>query len=259
MIQLGQARTWIPDALDLGIPVRLSHGKGLSKAGRRLDDIHERWRWHPRTQRIIPALDNAFGRPFRGHVQQVSTGRFPSTDLIAWQQRLPDYYALQRWKIIGSCVAALREEFAYVYFTTASSYVRPSRLLEVVQQLPEVGTYAGTQMIEGRTGEAFASGANRILSRDFVEYLVRERHAYPNDVMEDVGMGRMADRFGLSLTNLPSVNVASEVDLNALSNEEIRRHHHFRLKSLHNGERKDVFIMHQLHERIRSFAPLEGP
>ena len=252
MILLGQANTWMPEALDSGIPVRLSHGNGLSRVGRWLDDFHERWRWHARTQRLVPVVDNALGRPFRQKIQQVTTGVFPGTNVVAWQQRIPDYYALQRWKIIGSCVAALKEEFDYLYFTTASSYVRPKALIKVVQGLPTSGVYAGTSMIEGRTGEAFVSGASRILSRDFVEFLVRNRRSYANDVMEDVGMGRMAREFGIGLQSLNSLNIASEAELDALSDEEISRHFHFRLKSVRDGKRDDIHIMRRLHDRVHA-------
>jgi hypothetical protein len=170
---------------------------------------------------------------------------------------MPDMYALQRWKVVTSLAQALAEpDWDYVYFTTASSYVRVDALLARVGDLPSSGVLAGTRMIEGTTQEVFVSGANRIFSRDVAELIVRNRHSYANDVMEDVGVSRLAASQGVSVLSWPSVNLASHAELDATSDQVLLDNHHFRLRSEEAGTRNDVSLMHALHDRLRV---LESP
>jgi hypothetical protein len=251
MIREGQAQTWIPEADAAGFAVRQSHGKRLSKVGQWLDTQHERLRWTPRTQGVLSSVDNVFGKPFRRAIQRVHKGHFADTGLVSWQQSIPDFYALQRWKVVASCKTALEEEFDLLYFTTASSYINIPRMVELVRSLPTSRLYAGSAMTEGVTGEIFASGASRFLSRDLVKFVVENRDLYANDVMEDVGLGRMARNFGLSLTPLPSMNIASLEELHGVSDHDLQSNFHFRLKSGTADQRNDVAIMKELHLRLQ--------
>lgn len=246
----GQFPTWLPQAERLGIPVRHSHGKKPGKVLRFLDRTHEWARWSVIGQDLIPRLDAWIGRRYLDHVPVADATKFCENEGTAWAQNLFDVYALQRWKILGSLQQALREDFDFVYFTTASSYVRPSKLLNVVERLPRNQTYAGTRHVDARTGIVFGSGANRILSRDVAELVIRERYRYRNDVMEDVGLGELITGAGVELVELPSVNVNSRELLEALSDREIEHNFHFRMTSGKRQDRQDVSLMHALHERV---------
>jgi hypothetical protein len=250
----GQLRTWLLSIdQDPRIEVRHSHARRLGPIGRAFDRSHEWARWWQHSRRLIPRVDNAVGAPWRGTRARVKVGRWAGGSQVSWAQAMPDLYALQRWKVVNSMTQALTEpEWNFVYFTTASSYVRPGLLLERISTLPDSGAYAGTRMVEGVTGETFASGANRVFSRDVVELIVRERRHYANDVMEDVGLGRLLARHGIPVTAWPSLNLSSQVELNVVSDGELLEHHHFRLRSEVEGRRNDVALMRALHERILS-------
>lgn len=177
-------------------------------------------------------------------------GTFISEDSIAWQQSLLDVYALQRWKIVGSFSQALQEDFSHVYFTTASSYVRPYGLLRAISEMPESNVYAGTPHVDAISGVSFASGANRVFSRDVIEAVVRDRQRYRNDVMEDVGLGRLISEMGIEMVPLPSLNVSSAEVLASLSDEEILGNFHYRMTSGSKNDRHDAELMRQLHTRV---------
>ena len=246
----GQFPTWFPVADKLGIPVRHSHGKRPGGLVRALDQAHEWVRWRGVGQQIVPRVDTWVGKRYLDRIPRVEVSEFQDTGEIAWSQDLLDIYALQRWKVLGSLTQALREDFEFVYFTTASSYVRPAELMRVVQSLPSTGTYAGTRHVDARTGLAFASGANRILSRDVAEVVIRERRHYRHDVMEDVGLGALVERIGIPLVDLPSTNIDSLHVLQGMDDQEIKRNFHFRMTSGSRKNRRDAELMKALHERV---------
>ena len=248
----GQFPTWIPVAEGLGLQIRHSHGRRPGRVLQSADRVHEWLRWHGAGRRVISRLDSWIGKKFLDDIPTASVTEFCGTGGVAWAQDLHDVYALQRWKILGSLTQALKEEFDFVYFTTASSYVRPDRLLQVIESLPRTGLYAGTPHVDAGTGIRFASGANRILSRDVVEMVVSNRLGYRNDVMEDVGLGDLIIRAGTSLVELPSINVGSFEVLRSLDDSEIERNFHFRMTSGTLSNRLDAQLMAALHERVNA-------
>ena len=169
----GQSPTWLADARALGVPVRHSHGRQSNALVRSLDRSHEWVRWHGRGRTLVPRIDSWLGKRWLDRVPRIEVGEFFSPGAVAWRQSLVDVYALQRWKVMGSLTQALTEDFTHVYFTTASSYVRVNELQSVVAALPSAGLYGGTPFTDAISGVRFASGANRILSRDVVEAVVK--------------------------------------------------------------------------------------
>lgn len=248
----GQMQTWLKDAhLDPRVEVRHSHGQRLGRLGLSFDRAHERIRWSAFGRKWIPVFDNAWGRPLRGWRPQVTVGTWADSDQIAWSQNMPDLYALQRWKVVASLSQALEEpDWSYVYFTTASSYVRVEPLLARIDALPPNKALAGTEMTEGRTLERFVSGANRVFSRDVADLIVENRKNYSNDVMEDVGVSRLATSLGIQLTPWPSLNLTSVEELEATSEHALKYNHHFRLRSESHGRRQDVALMQALNKRL---------
>lgn len=246
----GQFPTWLRDADDQGIAVRHSHGRQSNALIRSLDRAHEWLRWHGRGRTLIPRVDSWFGRSWIERVPKIHVGEFLTPGAVAWQQSLVDVYALQRWKVIGSFTQALAEDFTHAYFTTASSYVRINELIQVVSALPSTGLYAGTPYTDALSGTHFASGANRVFSRDVIEAVVTERKRYRNDVMEDVGLGRLICEMGYALTPLPSLNVSSLQAVESISDEDILANFHFRTTSGTRSQRQDVSVMNSLHARV---------
>lgn len=247
----GQFPTWLKDAQDMGIPVRHSHGRKSVALTRALDRGHEWLRWHGRGRTVMPRIDAVIGRPALMWTPTVRVGTFVFPDAIGWQQNLVDVYALQRWKVVGSLCQAMKEEFELVYFTTASSYVNVRALMRTLSALPRTGLYAGTVHQDAISGTRFASGASRVMSRDVVAAVLDNRRDYRNDVMEDVGLGRLIADLGFPLTALPSINVSSREALASVTDEQIRDNFHFRMTSGHADNRQDAPLMLALHDRIK--------
>jgi len=225
---------------------------------RLFDHAHEWIRWHGRGRSLVPRMDGWMGRPWLDRKPKVKVGRFLEPEAVGWQQQLVDVYALQRWKIIGSFTQALTEDFTHAYFTTASSYVRIHGLIPVVDELPMSEVYAGTPLTDAISGAHFASGANRIFSRDVIEAVVRERKRYRNDVMEDVGLGRLIHQMGIELTPLATVNVPSVQAVESLTDREILANFHFRTTSGDRHQRQDARVMHALHGRVIDLETRHG-
>lgn len=250
----GQFSTWIPEAQECGVRVRHSHGNRSGPVVRVFDRWHEWLRWRGVGRSVVPRLDSWAGNFFLDTIPEVSIGQFLEDGHTAWHQNLTDVYACQRWKVVGSLAQALQEDFTHVYFTTASSYVRVSRLVEVVNSLPATRVYAGTRHVDSISGQTFASGANRILSRDVVELVVDQRRRYRNDVMEDVGLGRLISEVGVDLTELPSVNVSSLHELQRLDDAALLSNFHFRMTSGTRRSRQDAHLMKALHSRLQTIS-----
>ena len=247
----GQFATWLHDPVPESVVVRHSFGRPPGTVMSRLDRWHEWLRWHGRGRSIVPALDAWFGRRWLETSQKVDIAAFLKPESVGWRQEMPDVYALQRWKVLGSLNMAVQEEFDFVYFTTASSYVRISALTDYVGALPSTGVYAGTPMVDAVSGVGFASGASRLMSRDVVQEVLRHRRKYVNDVMEDVGLGRLITGLGYDLIPWLSVNVDSFATLESLSDAQIKENFHFRMRSGTKQARQDVPLMKALHERVR--------
>ena len=254
----GQFPTWLQDAGDRGLRVRHSHGRRSGPIVRALDRAHEWLRWNGRGRTAVPRLDSWLGGPWLSRVPTARVGDFLVPGEVAWAQGLVDVYALQRWKVLGSFTQALSEDFTHVYFTTASSYVRIQELMSVVDALPTSEVYAGTSLTDAISGAHFASGANRIFSRDVIEAVVRERKRYRNDVMEDVGLGRLIHQMGIGLTPLATVNVPSVQAVDSLTDEEILANFHFRTTSGDRRQRQDAQVMHALHGRVIDLETRHG-
>jgi len=105
-------------------------------------------------------------------------------------------------------------------------------------------------MVDHDSGIAFCSGANRLMSRDVVELVVANRRLYANDVMEDVGLGRLLAELGIQIVAAPSLNLDSQQTLNATTDDVLASNFHFRLKSGSRACRNDVELMHTLHDRL---------
>lgn len=254
----GQFPTWLKDAQGMGIPVRHSHGRKSGPLTRAVDRGHEWLRWHGRGRTVVPRIDAAIGRPALMWIPTVQVGTFVFPDAVGWQQDLVDMYALQRWKVVGSLTQAMQEEFDLVYFTTASSYVNVRVLMSTLSALPQTGLYAGTVHQDAISGTHFASGASRVMSRDVVAAVLDNRRGYRNDVMEDVGLGRLIADLGFPLAALPSMNVSSPEALASVTDEQIRENFHFRMTSGHPGNRQDAPLMLALHERIKRVEAESG-
>jgi len=120
--------------------------------------------------------------------------------------------------------------------------------MEILENQPRDGFYAG--MIP-YVGADFASGSNRIFSRDLIEIIVAERKRLNSAVIEDVSIADLLRKHNVLPIPLFGLNLSEASDIDTLTAEEIESNYHFRLKSGALTNRMDVKLFHQLHDRVK--------
>lgn len=249
----GMFQTWLAQAEPFGLQVRHMYGMTMPTGTRWLDRWHEWARWQVRGKHIVPAMDAVLSWPWRNALPGYCVRpNFLGTDHIAWHVHVPDSYFSLRWKMVAGYQALLNEcDFDLVYMATTSSYVNIPRLLELTADLPTSGVYAGSRIYDVRSGIEFASGANRMMSRDVLELIVANRARYTSRHPEDLDLGRMLTGLGVQVRELPTMNIASQAELDAFTDDELDVSHHFRLTSGPRRRRGDVPLMQALHTRMQ--------
>lgn len=250
----GQGTTWLAGPSDRpNAPVFYVQGAGPSWVASAFDATHERIRWHQSSMSVAPrllrAVDFVGTYPFRRwvprwHVAEVA--QLPRPSLVA---RVPDTYLTAAYKELALFEFFLSRTTAeWLYMTTSSSYVRVGDLLATAGSLSPSKVYAGTRIVAGR--REFASGANRLISRDVVDATFRSRTRWDRSLLEDLGLGRLAARMGLSVRPLPSLNIDSVDEVWSMPVDTLVSSFHYRVKSGPLNHRNDVAVMRALHQRI---------
>jgi hypothetical protein len=155
---------------------------------------------------------------------------------------IPEILTMYRWKYLAAFKYFLEEtDSDFIYTVNASCYVNEDKLFEFLENKDI--EYGGSLADDPKFKMPFISGANRLISRE--------------TVLEDVGLGRLTRRLGISPEDMPTLNIASEFDLAQVSAHQLENNFHFRLKSFSNsGEKRnrrvDVKLFNILRERLES-------
>jgi hypothetical protein len=246
----GQMKTWLDVRIPDDFKVVHFHGSPVNSFWQNYDFLHEKIRW---TNRFVATplrkIDNAFGIPWANYLPRVSESALLKTSQEVFHVHQPDLYVTYKWKEVGFFQFALQNfDFDYFFTTSSSSYIRPTKLIQILSNKPTRNYYAGMIPYDSAT---FASGSNRIFSRDVLEKVVANRSLLKPGNIEDVEIGRLIAALGIPMKSLPGKNIDSIADLTKLTNDELREHYHFRLKSGPLNNRSDVELMHSLHERLK--------
>lgn len=249
----GQKETWLKDEQPAGFQVAHFHGTPVSALGRVFDKVHERIRWSNRFGATsLKIFDSALSFPFRNLLPNVTTSELLKARDPVLHVHQPDMYCTYKWKEVGVFSYVLANfNFDYVFTTTTSSYIRPRKLMEVLENQPRDGFYAG--MIP-YVGANFASGSNRIFSRDLIEIIVAERKSINSAVIEDVSIADLLRKHNVAPIPLSGLNLSEASDIDTLTTDEIESNYHFRLKSGTLANRMDVELFHQLHDRVKNVS-----
>lgn len=245
----GQDKTWLAQDLPDGFQVIHFHGTPVKKLGLLLDKLHERIRWSNRFGNLLlKFFDFIITLPFLGLIPSAKQSTLLHLKHQAIHVNFPDAYLTVRWKVKGIFQFVLQNyDFDYIFITTSSSYIRPSKLVEVLQDSSRTQYLGGAKAY---VGASFAAGSNRILSKDLVEYLVEHPTSYMPHIIEDVSMSRSLTKSGVIISFQPHLDISSLAVLDSISDEELESNYHLRLKSGPLSQRNDVAIMRALHERF---------
>ncbi len=244
----GQFKTWLKE-IPKNVEVIHFHATHNSKWVKYLDSVNEylRWRAGGRISRVRNLINKALAFPLRNWIPRYSKS-FPlgfDSSSSVYRVHCWDMYATMRWKRLAIMRYFLSETtFDFLLMTTSSSYLRPEALLKRISELDESWIYAGPILQDSRT--CFVSGAQTILSRNTIEFIIQNKSRIPVELLDDLGLGVFFSKYGILPISLPTLNISSLTELNSYTREQLFHNHHFRLKAVQNGERQDVAIFHKL-------------
>ena len=247
--ELGQETTWLGLQHSPRVSILHAYGKPVGEVGHRFDRIHEKVRFAGKWPHFfLNIFDWVIFFPFLGYIPLTSEAKLLSNHNKQIKVNFPDIYATHRWKELAVIKYFLdKADLDFIYMTTSSSYIRTEKLLSVVDSLDGAFVYAGS--IPNVTGR-FASGANRLISRDAAEKIVANRLKWSPRWLGDYGLGRLCERLNIYCTELKTLNIDSISGVEELSTELLLDNHHFRLKSGELDNRNDIEIMKKLHLKV---------
>ena len=249
ILQDGQTRTWLSSPMPKNFEVVHFHAPPLSKVGVWLDSRHEALRWMNRyIANVQRTIDNLVLKPLSSYMPTYERSDLLKLEQNSVQINFIDSYLTMRWKDLGTLQYFLSETISdFLFMTTTSSYIRPNKLLEIVNAFDEKVDYAGAIHYEGAN---FAAGNNRLISRELAQALIDNRREWDPGTIEDVALGNLARKLGYKIVRLPHVNISSIRQLRNLSDANLLDNYHFRLKFYDGAERGDTLLMHMLHYRL---------
>lgn len=239
-----------------GIRVAYASSGPLTPAWRRLDQIVERLRWSRGWEngghRILSPLVSALTLPLRSWVPTTTVRSVSGASVADWRVDVVPMLAAGRWRLLAMFEESLRSDYDYLYVTTTSSYAMPGRVQRWLAANPGTAV-AGSPIHIPRLGHTIPSGANRVLRRDVVERAVADRDHLPRGVLDDVALGIWLHHMGIEVRGMPTLNLATEEEVDAIAEDELLSAVHIRLKSTQDGRRNDPRLMRQVH---RILGPL---
>lgn len=250
ILHSGQTPTWLSNENLPGFSIHHYHGIPGNKLVIAFDKLHERIRWTNRwVATPLNIWDEVLGFPFRSFIPSQTVSSRVKLKHSVNQINLIDIYATMKWKDLAIFDDFIKTSSAdFLFMTTTSSYVRPKKLLEVVSHFPKMGIYAGAVAYPGAN---FAAGNNRLFSRDVIIQILKARRELSAGTIEDLALGRLCDKLGFRLIELPKINIGALEELDKLSDQQLSENFHFRLKSGTFNDRNDVMIMQELHRRVK--------
>lgn len=248
----GQEATWLNGDLPPEIEIVHFHADPVGKLIRKLDGIHERIRWSGiRRAAVLRMADRFLSKPYLKYVPKVTESQQLSlkTQGKSIHLHFPDTYVTYRWKELALFNYFLEQNsFDYLFITSSASYVRPNALVKYVKNLARSSIYSGAHPYPEAN---FVSGACRILSKDVVAAVYRERVKFDPAIIEDMALGDLIRSLGYKPMYISANNISSLDALNEWKDEDLLSKFHFRLKSGSLKDRSDVSIMKALHERLK--------
>lgn len=243
----GQIPTFLAQEIHSGIDFMYFEGLDAPRVLRLIEKGHETLRYRRLGIALVP-IDRVFTYPIKAwipnslihqNLRRISTLRIEVLDL----------FPLLLWKYFGLYNYFLNAtNFDFLFTTNSNCYVLPKNLQKLIQDLPMDNLYAGTPLKAGI--HSFASGANRLMSRDIVYKLVKNISNMDRGLIEDVAQGKFLEQENIKLYPLKTKDLHSLTEASLISSEALGELHQIRIKSTHARKEKDVEIMHFLHAMV---------
>ena len=252
ILELGTIPTWVGGStqIDVGVVFASIDNPIIAK----LDSLRERMRYSNGGIARIGQLFDLLFAPLIFTVPKlkvISRGNFMKLSV-----RMPEMLSLYRWKYLAGIKYFLdNEEYDFLYNVNTSCFVSEKKLLEMLETFKDP-IFAGSLIWDDKTQNFFASGANRIFSREIAQDIYRLRKFWAIHVLEDLALGRMTNEKGIPIHEIPTLNLTTAEEIEMLDVEKLNSNHHFRLKSIldsnksSKSNRNDVELFLKLKERF---------
>lgn len=145
----------------------------------------------------------------------------------------------------------LEKNYDVVIKTTSSSAFNFKKLLEEIENLPksdEVAIYGGS-IIDFNQTRPFVSGANLLLNKKAIQILLKNKVKWNHGELDDVAIGKIMRRKGVSIHKLTTLNIDSLEALENIPISVLSEIQHFRCKSS-DTPRNDLAILSTLATRL---------
>jgi hypothetical protein len=243
----GQSETWMKTPHN-GIQIVNLFGRKPGKIIRFLDHVHETCRWFFLTNRMIYFLDGVFLvylRKWRNPKwKTVSSGHF-----IDVHVNVPSALVTLPIRELALFNYFLKfSDASFLYMSNSSSYIRLELLNDLTQTLQKNNVYGGT--MGNFDSIKFASGANRIFSRDVVQHIVNSIEEWDFRYLNDVLIGKVMSSVDFHEVEIPSLVFSTLDEINSVSDAVLKQAIHYRLKSGDLSNRIDKHLMHVIHSRV---------
>jgi hypothetical protein len=244
----GQLETWLKPELPENVKHISAFGLPLAEWLMKMDQYWWNLRRKSYIGLFVTALDRFFANICFHIAPKITHVAYLESKYSAIKVHLPDFFWWQNWKLIWVYKEVLKFEFDYVLVVNNSSYVNVNKLVEYCRQLNGAEIYGGP-ILQTRN-ITFVSGSSRLLSRNVIEKIFNNRNIFDLWRVEDVQFGKVAKTLGFSPTNIESTVISSTKFLNQLTDQDLNKSYHFRVKSGPLKARQDVLIMQSLHNRL---------
>jgi hypothetical protein len=164
----------------------------------------------------------------------------------------PEHLMLAGWKTLMAIEWAISRGFTHVFRTNSSSFIDLVKL----QVLAE-GVGDSSPVVLGKLGSflgfPFVSGAGVLLNRAAMEGLVEDRARWNHALLDDISMAQLVRTLpAVRVCSLDRLDLVSLNNLRATSDAKLRKHFHFRLKTL--GHRHTVALGREFVERYENLG-----
>ena len=198
---------------------------------------------------LVFGINRIISKVFLKCTPKINTEKFLNSNFLGLRVNQLDSMTWQLRKLLEVYNHIQIYDFDYVYFVNSSSYVRIEALKSFCDSLGKKDIYGGS--ISATGGITYISGSSKLLSVGVLKKIICSRSMFDLWRYEDVEMGKVASFNEIKPTLIRSTVIASLSELKNLTNEELTKNFHLRVKSEANSIRQDSQIMQEIEARLK--------
>jgi len=254
IVQRGQFRTWIPEAVNNGFRVAYCFGPIPGKFTKKIDAWNENLRWNKGAaiSNFRNHINRIFARSFQNFIPKIRSVPYVGAPkgVEGLEVKISDMYMTARWKQLAIFQYFLEDtEAKFLVIVTSAGYIKPDEMIQKISSISDQVIFAGP-FLHKNTPSEFVRGSQLVINRDFARLAIKNRRKIPVEILNDLGLAFASQRLGINAIELPTIDFSSLEEIEEASRDELLNNYHFRLKSFKDGKRNDVELFEKLSERL---------